>query len=274
MRSTSLLFLISVTASVMALSVGHSLAGRIGLLLGLVLAISLSVFMIFYRERSVEKELGAKPLLGHDPWGVNQAVAQMSGKGRMRPPTVLSFDSQTATILVLGGKFIDPRILVSDQFLHKFDNSERQLLLTLALGHVRHFERTRTALLMLTQHLFYWSARVLDRFIPINWLSKELSLPLFSSLVIPVLKSLDYLAISANDFLTADKWAAQLTENEAGVADVLSALASHHQLHPIKVDRLWHNRFLVNPAVTHSPILSNQPRIEFRLEQLVGEQFT
>jgi hypothetical protein len=57
---------------------GYKLGGRVGLMLGLVMAIVINVLIFFYGENHILNLMPVKKMKGQDPWGLEPLIRDFS----------------------------------------------------------------------------------------------------------------------------------------------------------------------------------------------------
>ena len=89
-------------SSLIFLILGYELAQRMGLLLGLSLALVMNFFLFFFGESRLLEKFKAQELKGQDPWGLQSLLEKYCTQLSISRPALYSYEDETASAFSLG----------------------------------------------------------------------------------------------------------------------------------------------------------------------------
>lgn len=255
---------------------GHSFAGRQGVLWAVAIALGINSMFFFFGEWRVAPLLDGQILEGQDPWGLNQRVAKWSEQLRLPLPSIHILAIPTPQALAVGSLQRSGRIYLSQNLVETFSTTELDgiiacLLVSLRRAHTLSFAVTGAladGLLLLAQLI----DRTLRIVIGTKRSPEAVQNNLVTYLVSPLLALVMRLGISRSDYFEIDQAAAQLTGQPKELAEALWKLESWARTNPYKVPAFLAHFYLVSPLTSKgwSRYFLVQPRAELRIQRLLG----
>lgn len=278
-RTTSTqVWIFIVVTSLLFLIISNQLAGRLGLFLGLIFALSFHTLIFIWGDGLILRKFSLTPLLGQDPWGLNQKVKTWSMadnlSGGIKLPGkveihLLNSDLPTAFSFELPWK--QPMIAISSSLLKKLSPEEVEMILVHQLCQLEHRQSLRFAIFSLLANTLAQTCLFLDRaWIPNSIFSRKQQ-P-FLSIFSPVISLLVRLSHSTQDQYVIDQHAAQLVGSREKLGRLLWKLEGWSLTHPMEIVPATSHLFIVNPERIRQKnnLLQFHPATQDRLEKLVG----
>lgn len=254
------------------LFVGYQIGGRLGLFIGLLLAISLTFLVFYFSIPALLRDFDAEKLEGQDAWGLLNSLENLAQNLEMPTPSLYRLPMSTPLAFSLGRPGDTAAIALSEGLLNKLNPEEIQAVLAHQISHLRTIDTFRVGVSSSLAHAFMGLAQVLDQALPVNWIPKKSQQKPFEALLSPIAALFIRLVISDKDFYANDDLAASLIPNKQALATAIWKMHSYSQTEPTKIIACTSHLFIVNPEglkdsnwffVTH-------PSLESRVKRLVG----
>lgn len=274
-RSTSTqVWIFIVTTSLLFLVVSSQLAGRIGLFLGLILALLFHTLIFVWGDGLLLRRFSLAPLLGQDPWGLNKKINFWMQSGQLKLPEkvelfVLAADLPTAFSFEAPWK--KPILVLSESLIKKLNPAEVEMILIHQLCQLQHRQNMRFAILSLIANTLAQAGLFLDRaWIP-NSIFNRKQRP-FLLILSPLISALVRISHSTQDQYVIDQHAAQLIGSREKLGRLLWKLEGWSLTHPMDILPATSHLFIVNPERIRqkNKLLQFHPQTRDRLEKLVG----
>lgn len=274
-RSTSTkVWLFIIATSLFFLVVCSQIAGRFGLLLGLVVALLFHTLIFIWGDGLLLRKFSLTPLLGQDPWHLNNKVQTwMKSEKLMLPEKVELFllDSDLPTAFSFELPWKKPMVALSKSLIKKLNQDEVEMILVHQLCQLQHRQTLRFAILSLLANTIAQASQFLDRIWIPNAVFGRKQKP-FMSLFSPVISLLIRISHSTQDQYVIDQHAAQLVGSREKLGRLLWKLEGWSLTHPMDIVPATSHLFIVNPERIRQKnnLLQFHPATKDRLEKLVG----
>jgi len=261
-----------IALSVACLVAGFELGGRVGLLLGLLFALCLHVFIFIFGESTLLKRISALPLLGRDPWQLNQIVQELSFRVELPPPEVALVNTESPLALTLGQPWRRGRLILSTGLLEKLSPAEISAVVAHQLGHLHHMDSFRFGVIAGFARLVLGFAHFLDRIWPLNFRRTRKQEP-FLYLLAPFAWVVLRLAVNAKSYFQNDDLAMSLVPDKRALADALWKMEGLSRTRPYALPPCTSHYFVVNPqGATRNKWLESHPPVAQRIRRLIGTE--
>ena len=254
------------------LFIGYQLGSRLGLFIGLMLAVCLTLSVFYFGIPDLLKRFHAQKLEGQDAWGILDITARYAERLEMSAPSVYLLPTSVALAFSLGRPGKTAAIALSEGILRKLNLDEIEAVIAHQISHIRTIDTFRVGVSSSLTSAFIGLASVLDQALPTNWAQKKNQQRPFESLFAPIASLLIRFAISDKDYYANDDLAASLIPNKQSLAKAIWKMHSYSQTEPTRIIPCTSHLFIVNPEglkesnwffVTH-------PSLESRIRRLVG----
>lgn len=254
------------------LILGERVGGRLGLLLGLLIAVGLNGLIFLFGETRLLSFYKTHPLKGRDPWGLLEKVRALSEKLELRRvPHVHLMESETPTAFAVGFTLKDPSLCISTGLLDKLDDEELEAVLAHQLCQLHRMEGFSFGVSSLLANTLLGIAQFLDHLWPPNFFLEKRQRP-FLTLLSPLGWLIIQAVVSRKTHSRSDLEAAELIADRERMAEVLWRLEGLAQTRPLDAPPGTSHLFIVNPEGDRQKnfFLRSHPPIENRLRSLVG----
>jgi heat shock protein HtpX len=274
-RTTSTqVWIFIVLTSLVFLVVSSQIGDRIGLFVGLFLALIFHTLIFIWGDGLLLRKFMLTPILGQDSWGFNKKVTQLIQSGKLKLPEkidlfILDTDLPTAFSFELPWK--RPLVALSRSLIKKLTRDEVDMILVHQLCQIQHRLSLRFAILSLLANTVAQTCLYLDRaWIP-NSVFNQKQKP-FLSLFSPLISIFVRLSHSTQDQYVIDQHAAQLIGSREKLGRLLWKLEGWSLTHPMEVLPATSHLFIINPEriTQKNNLLQFHPATRDRLEKLVG----
>ena len=275
MRNTSSIstqvWLFVVSTSLVFLILCSQLGGRLGLFLGLLIALTFHTLIFLWGEGFLLKNFTLSPLKGQDPWRLNDKLDQWTVENKQEKPRLFLMSCSLPTAFSFELPWKHSMIVLSEGLLKTMSHEEVEMVLAHQLCQLRHRRNLRFAVLSLLANTFSQLAVKLDKFWIPNYVFGRKQKP-FLYAFSPVISALVRLSHSTTDQFAADQNAAQLIGSREKLGRLLWKLEGWALTHPIDVPPATSQLFIVNPERIRQKnhLLQFHPPTQSRLEKLVG----
>ncbi len=250
------------------------IAGRPGLLIGLVIALIFHTLIFLWGDSLLLKSLPLKPLRGQDPWMLNSKTREWIQRGPIRmtqSPDLFLIESDLPTAFSFEVPWKKPLIGFSTSLLRKLTPDEIEMVLIHQLCQLQHRQSLRFAILSLMANTLARLCNFLDQaWIP-NSIFNHKQQP-FLFLFSPLISLMVRLSHSSHDQYVIDQHAAQLIGSREKLGRLLWKLEGWSLTHPMNILPATSHLFIVNPERIRQKnnLLQFHPATRDRLEKLVG----
>ena len=263
-----------VTTSLLLLVISSQLAGRLGLFLGLLAALLFHTLIFIWGDGLLLRKFTIAPLLGQDPWGLNNKVKTWIKSDKLLLPEkvelyLLENDLPTAFCFEVPWK--NPIIALSTSLFKKLNQEEVEMILVHQLCQLQHRQSLRFAISSLIANTVAQLGLFLDRaWIP-NSVFNRKQQP-FLTILSPIISLLIRVSHSIQDQYVIDQHAAQLIGSREKLGRLLWKLEGWSLTRPMEILPATSHLFIVNPSriVQKNNLLQFHPATRDRLEKLVG----
>ncbi len=274
-KSSLRVWLLVGLVSLLLLFGGHHFFGRLGLLFGFMLALSLNSAVFFYSELRLIHLYDSQLLEGQDPWGVLSMVEKLCVKAEIPVPRVFLIQSETPTAFSVGVSYRHAAVLISEALVRLLPPDEVNAVLAYEVARLnRHDTISGTVASAMASGLLFLG-RILDQIIFLQFLraKKAGQFRPGTYLFSPLISILIRFAIGRRNYYASDQLAAAYIGDPKLLARVLWKLEAYHATMPMDVALADAHLFIVNPLTSCSPYryFLVQPAARHRIKMLVGQ---
>lgn len=271
LKNTTKVWLIILLFSIALMFFNYWAAGRLGLFIGLFLAIVLNIFIFIYGDGDINKRLHSQVFSGNDPWQANQVIKKLSAKLNMSPPTFRVMHSRSESSYCGWQTYQGGFICLSDSILSKYSSEEIEALIAQQLCFLKVTDTVRHRLASIATNTILGCGYFIDGLIPVNFfpeINKSFFLKPFSWLGYLILK----LAYRPGDYLTADSMSVELLNSRNLLSKVIWKIENSSFYHKPSLPPCTSYMFVTYPFGQYKDkkFLISQPPIDLRLEKLLG----
>lgn len=251
---------------------GYRLGGRLGLLLGLTLAILTNILIFFYGENHILNLMPVKKLKGQDPWGLRPLIQDFSKRlGLNKDFNLYILESPAAVAFSLSIALRKPCLCISEGLLKRFTKDEVLAVVAHQICHVRRLDTFGFGVTSILANTLVGLGQFLDKLWPPNFFLDKKQRPfmtLFSPLGWLIIRSV----IHRSTYLDNDLLAAELIGDRKKLAEVLWKLEGLAQTYPLSIPPCTSHLFIVNPEgfEQRNLFLKAHPTIKNRILNLLG----
>lgn len=264
-------WLFIVASSLVFLIICSQMGGRLGLFMGLLLALTFHTLIFFWGEGLLLRNFTLVPLKGKDPWGLNNRLDKWSADLKTEKPQLYILKGSLPTAFSFELPWKRPLITLSEALLKNMSQEEVEMVLAHQLCQLQHRRTLRFAVLSLIANTLSQLAVRLDKFWIPNFVFGQKQRP-FLTLLSPLIYLLIRFSHSSLDQYASDQNAAQLIGSREKLGRLLWKLEGWALTHPIDVPPATSQLFIVNPEriKLKNHLLQFHPATRDRLEKLVG----
>jgi heat shock protein HtpX len=274
-RSTSTqVWIFIVTTSLLFLILCSQLTGRLGLFIGLILALLFHTLIFIWGDGLLLRKFLLTPLKGQDPWGLNQKVQTWINSDQLNLPEKIELyllESDLPTAFSFEVPWKTPLVALSDSLIKRLTPQEVEMVLIHQLCQLEHRQSLRFAVFSLIATTLSQSALFLDRIWIPNSVFNRKQRP-FLTLFSPLISLFIRISHSTLDQFVIDQHAAQLIGSREKLGRLLWKLEGWSLTHPMDILPATTHLFIVNPSRIRQKnnLLQFHPATRDRLEKLVG----
>jgi heat shock protein HtpX len=262
--ATSLLFLI----------ICSQLAGRLGLFLGLILALLFHTLIFIWGDGLLLRKFKLTPMRGQDPWSLNTKARHWISTHEIKIPAQIDLfllESELPTAFSFELPWKKPLIAVSTSLIKKLNQEEVDMVLLHQLCQLQHRQSLRFSILSLIANTIAQFAMALDQLWVPNSVFNRKQKP-FLTLFSPFIALIIRISHSTQDQYVIDQHAAQLMGSREKLGRLLWKLEGWSLTHPMDIVPASSHLFIVNPERIRQKnnLLQFHPTTRHRLEKLVG----
>lgn len=253
------------SSSLLLLVAGYQLGDRLGLLIGLLTAVSLNFFAFVYGENKVLKLLNARRIEGQDAYGLNTLLQTKAQELKQPLPRLYIIPSQSVNCLSLGQTWKKSAIALTEGMAQRFTKEELEAVIVFQLLHLQHYNRFSFNVTSTIANAVMGLARFFDRLLPNN-------LQFFVIILNPWCELFMRIQIPQKCFLETDEAASRHLKSRQILGEVLWNLDSLARTKPLDPPPCSRYLFMVNPdqASKWGELTGSHPHTGDRLKKLVG----
>lgn len=272
MKSNSTkVWLFILLTSIALLIIGHQLAGRLGLFVGLFLALSMNFFLFFYGENRLLEKLGAKRWKGQDPWGLNPLLIKTCTNLMIKKPMLCVFEHPSATAFSIGLPWGRSSVAFSTGLLKKLSPPEIEAILVHQVCHIQRLDSFLFGISSLLANSLVGFGDFLDQFwIPNFFFQRKQKI--FRTLLSPLGWLIIKSVVRNRVYFENDLLAAEIIQDRRRLAEVLWRLEGLSESTPRTVPACTSHLFIINPEglLQKNLFLKSHPPTSERIKRLIG----
>jgi Zn-dependent protease with chaperone function len=240
------------------------LLGRLGLFVGLILALFWNYAMLLHRHYDAKAEFNASPIQGRDPWGLRDSIHHFEKKFRTLPTALYLCQDHHPLFLVCTSEWNKPYILISTGLLDLMTKTELDSLMALGITTVKarcsfiRYTLNRMALSWITLGSLF------DHLLPY----RDLKIALHIHYLVAWLHL--KLAYSHALQAKADLEAYQNLEHPRDLATALWKIHGFLNNVPMSIPKVLRHQSIIGPSESRRSAFQFILPIELRLQFLVG----
>jgi heat shock protein HtpX len=265
-------WLFVILTSLVFLILGSQIASRMGLFIGLFVAVTFHTLIFIWGEGLILKRFKLQPMKGRDAWGLNEKRDQWLAESKMgSAPGLWILDQELPTAFSFEAPWKKPMIAFSSGLLKNFSKPEIEAVLAHQMCHLQTRQNLKSTVSLMIANTLSRMCHHLDHlWIPSLVFEKKQKPFLF--LMSPLIYFLVELSQSQQNQMAADLNAAHLVESRELLGQVLWKLEGWALTHPMDVPAATSQLFIVNPERIRqkNTLLQFHPPLQKRLEKLVG----
>lgn len=276
MRSSTKAWLFLVAFSLILVFLGHIIAGRQGLLWGLVLSLSVNSAVYFFSDQRIINNFPGRAMEGQDPWGLAQIVTLIAKRARMPNPHIIVLPESAAQAISVGRSWKSGTLIFTEGLLESLSQEELEAAVAYLLATIRRQDTLILGMASSFCGFAMFISQKLDALTRVILGSRKefdsfLSHPftyMISPFVFPILR----LVVSSATYYSADAQAAEYLGDPRRIAQVLWKLNSYRSTKPFSAPASMAHLFIVNPLTTSGlgRYFQAQPSVEKRIKKLLG----
>jgi heat shock protein HtpX len=265
------------------LAVGMILAGRQGMILGLVLAVVMNFSSYFFSDKLALSMSGAQPIAREQSPRIYQIVERLAAKANIPVPKIYLIPTDSPNAFATGRNPNHASVAVTRGILAICDDEEIEGVLAHELGHVKNRDILTSAVVatiagaisLIAQMAYFAEIFGFGGGGSNDRRGGALS-ALAMMIVAPFMAMLIQLAISRSREYEADHTGAEITGNPQALARALDKIDKWARQMPMRVSPSMAHLFIYQPLTTQemfSSLFSTHPPIRKRIERLIGRDF-
>jgi heat shock protein HtpX len=258
--------------------VGQLIGGRQGVVIALVLAAGMNFFSYWFSDKVVLRMVRARQITPEQSPDLHRLVAQLARKAGLPTPRVYLIPEESPNAFATGRNPEHAVVAVTQGLLDLMDREELTGVLAHELGHVKNRDiligsvaATLAGAVMVLASMARWSALFGGTRGSDDERGGVLGLVAVSILA-PLAAVVIQMAISRTREYLADRTAARISGQSAGLARALEKLGTLSGRIPMNVHPSAAHMFIVNPLAGRrlAALFSTHPPIEERVARLRG----
>lgn len=255
---------------------GHSLGGREGLLISLVLVLATNSFIFLFEDRRILTLFKATPVEGRDPYGLQPMVHRLSLKARISTPIIYLIESPSPQTAVLGQGIKNGVILITSGLTKKLNPDELEAILAHQIVSLKNLNTLAYSVASFLSSCIIAVTGTLDFLLRTIMVEKKnlrsAASQIFTRAALPFISLVLRISVRPSFYLHADFGASQLIAEPKSLARALWKLDSFANTIPLSVPISAGPKFIVNP-LTQAGWMSSfntHPETKERIERLIG----
>lgn len=250
--------------SLLLLSLGFFIGGRVGLFIALILAVIWNYLLTLHRHPPAFERFHAKHLRGRDPWLLHEVLLKYGEKFRTPKVEIYLCDNRHPLFMVSTADWKKPALLLSETLLDLLNPGEREAMLALALSTIKFRQSSMRYVFERLALNWITLGQIIEQLLPfrhLHLISRTTYLIAWFHLKV---------AFPASLQTKADAEASQTINNPRDLASALWKITGHLEVCPPDLpSELTHQSLLSLPHSSRGAFQFTVP-IENRLRLLVG----
>ncbi len=273
-KNSTQVWIFIVSTSLLFLVLSSQLAGRLGLFLGLFVALLFHTLIFIWGDGLLLRKFKLTPLLGQDPWGLNNKINAWIKSDQIKLPSKVELfllECELPTAFSFEAPWKNPLVAISTSMIKKLTQEEIEMILAHQLCQIQHRQTVRFAICSLIANTIAQLGLFLDRLWIPNSVFNRKQRP-FLTILSPVISLLIRISHSLQDQYVIDQHAAQLIGSREKLGRLLWKLEGWSLTRPMEILPATSHLFIVNPSRIRqkNALLQFHPATRDRLEKLVG----
>ncbi len=255
--------------SLAIMSLGFYLGERVGLFLGLLIAVLFHATIYFFGERPLLKAFKHQRVEGQDPWGLSEKLVRLCEHMNMpETPHLYVIQHTSPIVFSINGLWSRSFIAISQVVLDKLSSAEVKALLCQQLLQMKYYNQFFLNFLIVISNSMIGLGQSLDRYLKLG----SFFVKFFSYIAWLPLR----LFFRHGLFYHADSQSVQLTHDPQALATALWKLESLSLARPYRAPIGSHYLFLYDPTASvsskkYAGWLDIHPSFENRIRKLIGQ---
>ncbi len=276
MNKVSRAWIFLIAHSIGLILLGQAIAGREGLLWGLVLSLSINTLIYLYADEKVVNFFRGKALEGNDPWGALKTTRELCNKTKLPMPQVIIFQNDSPQALAVGRSWEHSAIILSSGLLETLSSSELEAIIAFNLTCIKKQDTLSSLIATTLCGLALTISQFLDSIM--RWLigaKKEkysAQSHFFTYCISPFCYLILKFTVNEQSYFKSDELAAKLISDPRNLANALWKLESYANTRPFAAPASYAHLFVVNPLTSKgwTRYFQAQPSIKRRIKKIIG----
>jgi heat shock protein HtpX len=259
-----------ILASFALLLSGYFIGERLGLFLGLLLAIAFNVLIFFHGDSHLLKQMNARRITGQDPWGLGKIASRYAYKVGVPIPAIYLIESQSAAIFCVGRSWKTGAMALTTGLIENLSQAELESVMAHQICQIKRLDTFAFGTISVLANGILGIGRLLDK-----WVTRPLSLgqlDFFAKLISPIAGFVLRFVSTPSSFFLNDQLAAGVIADRFILAEALWKIQGLAYTRPLNIPPGSAHLFIVNPQglTMKNVFLITHPPIESRIKNLVG----
>ncbi|MCC6277616.1 MAG: M48 family metalloprotease [Oligoflexia bacterium] len=263
-----------VILSTFALTVGGLAAGRQGLVAGFIFSFLMTVTCYLFSDQWLLWTFQGRLVEGVDPYGVRKTISELCQIASIPEPKLYFIPSPTPNVFSMGRSIGSASIVVSEGAVQVLSRDELKGVLAHEISHILNRETfLMTVVSTITGVLHYfvegikWIAALGN---PKNQKSNSVG-GIFEGIIYPFEAALIRAPLRSKREYSADKQAAEMTQNPRALAQALWKMHHHGRALPLPAPPHTAHLFVVSPLQEGNiRLFETHPPVQERIKRLIG----
>jgi heat shock protein HtpX len=227
------------------LFIGYQLGGRLGLFIGLLLAVVFNFLLFTYTDNRLLNFFNAEEILGRDSWKLLDRAKIFARNAGMEKPKIFVAEHPTPFAFSLAHLGRNGSVCLSSSLLNKLDDIEVSAVLAHQICKISTLQSLSSGAASSVANAFLGLAYTLDQFPPIR-LAKP-----FTRMISPVAWLLIRAFMPERKFHENDDQASSMVEDRYPLANALWKIESYCETMPFQTLPCTEHLFIVSPKGSH-----------------------
>lgn len=262
MTTRTKVLIIASVISILVLSIGYQIGDRLGLFIGLVLALGFLGFFFLQGDENIIEFYKARSLAGQDPWQLISLVETIAHAEKFPTPDIFLFEHSHFSLFSYWPLLSKPRLCFSTGALEKLSPDE---IKHLVIHQILFLKNTNSTRFQFTQRLcrsLVTMGRTLDYLIPTKAFNNKQVL-LFERIFGFLAESIMDFIYSEGLYQELDLLTTQRTQSRELLGELLWRIKGINETLPLPLQPCSRYLFFLDPQVSSK-------RFKKRVQKLVG----
>jgi heat shock protein HtpX len=263
-----------IVMSVALMMAGYTFGDRQGLLVGVGLALGINSLVFFYGDLRTLSLFRGRRMEGQDPWGLLPLVKKLASQIKIPTPDVYVVEHPTPQTFSIGRGWKDAKFCVTRGLLDILSPQELEVIIAVELTRIRRLDIFSFQVASALSDGILIVCNFFDRLIAlvIGSFYNPRRPHFFQRLFSPVAALVVRLIVGPQNYLLADRQAAEWLRNAKSLALVLWKIESYAATQPLPTPPSMAHLFIVNPLTgsPHDQYFCVHPSLKQRIEYLLG----